>query len=52
MDFLQHLQTLEHMFNRDTRCRGQITASWTAMGPPAPELNMVYMLQAENKPNA
>jgi Arc/MetJ family transcription regulator len=25
-------------------------ATWTAMGPPAPELDMLYMLQSENKP--
>jgi uncharacterized damage-inducible protein DinB len=52
MDSLQHLQTLAHMFmfNHGTHCRGQITATWTAMGPPAPERDMVYMLQSENKP--
>jgi len=52
MDFLQHLQTLAHVVNHGTHRRGQITASWTAMVPPAPELDMVYMLQSENKPNA
>jgi uncharacterized damage-inducible protein DinB len=50
MDFLQHLQTLAHVVNHGTHHSGQITASWTAMGPPAPERDMVYMLQSENKP--
>ena len=44
--------TLWHVFNHSTQHRGQITAALTAMGQPAPEFDMVYMLQAENKPNA
>ena len=44
--------TLAHVFNHSTHHRGQITAALTAMGQPAPELDMVYMLQAENKPKA
>ncbi len=44
--------TLAHVFNHSTHHRGQITAALTAMGQPAPELDMVYMLQAENQPNA
>ncbi len=44
--------TLAHVFNHRTHHRGQITAALTAMGQPAPELDMVYMLQAENQPNA
>jgi uncharacterized damage-inducible protein DinB len=43
--------TLAHVFNHGTHHRGQITAALTAMGQPAPELDMVYMLQAENNPN-
>jgi len=43
---------LAHVFNHSTHHRGQITAALTAMGQPAPELDMVYMLQAENKPKA
>ena len=38
--------TLAHVFNHSTHHRGQITAAMTAMGQPAPELDMVYMLQA------
>ena len=44
--------TLAHVFNHSTHHRGQIAAALTAMGQPAPEFDMVYMLQAENKPNA
>ena len=44
--------TLAHVFNHNTHHRGQITAALTAMGQPAPELDMVYMLQAENQPHA
>ena len=39
--------TLAHVFNHSTHHRGQITAALTAMGRPAPELDMVYMLQAQ-----
>ena len=47
MDSIKHFE-LNHGVHR----RGQITAALTAMGQPAPELDMVYMLQAENQPNA
>jgi uncharacterized damage-inducible protein DinB len=43
---------LAHVFNHSTHHRGQITAALTAIGQPAPELDMVDMLQAENKPKA
>jgi uncharacterized damage-inducible protein DinB len=39
--------TLGHVFNHGTHHRGQITAAITAMGRPCPELDMVWMLQAE-----
>ena len=41
--------TLGHVFNHATHHRGQITAAITAMGYPCPELDMVWMLQAESK---
>jgi len=44
--------TLAHVCKHTTHHCGQITAALTAMGQPAPELHMVCMLQAENKPNA
>jgi uncharacterized damage-inducible protein DinB len=44
--------TLVHVFHHISHHRGHITAAMTAMGQPAPELDMVYMLQAENQPNA
>jgi uncharacterized damage-inducible protein DinB len=44
--------TLAHVFNHSTHHRGHIAAAMTAMGQPAPELDMVYMLEAENQPNA
>jgi uncharacterized damage-inducible protein DinB len=47
MDSVKHFE-----LNHSTHHRGQITAALTAMGQPAPELDMVYMLQAENQPNA
>ncbi len=37
--------TLAHVFNHGTHHRGQITAAFTALGRPCPELDMVYMLQ-------
>jgi len=40
--------TLGHVFNHGTHHRGQITAAITAMGHPCPELDMVWMLQAES----
>lgn len=39
--------TLGHVFNHGTHHRGQITAAITAMGQPCPELDLVWMLQAE-----
>lgn len=43
--------TLAHVFNHGTHHRGQITAALTRLGQPAPELDLVYMLQEEqNKP--
>ncbi len=39
--------TLTHVFNHGTHHRGQITAAITAMGRPCPELDLVWMLQAE-----
>jgi uncharacterized damage-inducible protein DinB len=41
--------TLAHVFNHGTHHRGQITAAITAMGHTCPELDMVWMLQAEAK---
>lgn len=39
--------TLAHVFNHATHHRGQITAAITAMGHECPELDLVWMLQAE-----
>jgi uncharacterized damage-inducible protein DinB len=39
--------TLAHVFNHGTHHRGQISAALTAMGAPCPELDLVYLLQAE-----
>lgn len=41
--------TLAHVFNHATHHRGQITAALTAMGHPCPELDLVWMLQAERE---
>ncbi|MDO5288292.1 MAG: DinB family protein [Pseudomonadota bacterium] len=41
--------TLAHVFNHSTHHRGQITAVLTALGQAGPELDLVYMLQAEAK---
>jgi uncharacterized damage-inducible protein DinB len=41
--------TLGHVFNHATHHRGQITAAITAFGQPAPELDMVMMLQHESR---
>ena len=43
--------TLAHVFNHSTHHRGQITAALTAMGQPAPALDLVYMLQAQAHSN-
>jgi uncharacterized damage-inducible protein DinB len=40
--------TLAHVFNHGTHHRGQISAAITAMGRPCPELDLVWMLQAES----
>ena len=42
--------TLGHVFNHGTHHRAQITAAITALGRPCPELDLVWMLQAENVP--
>jgi uncharacterized damage-inducible protein DinB len=39
--------TLGHVFNHATHHRGQISAAITSMGHACPELDMVFMLQAE-----
>jgi uncharacterized damage-inducible protein DinB len=39
--------TLGHVFNHGTHHRGQITAAITALGHACPELDLVWMLQAE-----
>ena len=39
--------TLTHVFNHGTHHRGQITAAFTRLGQPFPELDLVYMLQQE-----
>ncbi len=41
--------TLGHVFNHGTHHRGQITATITAMGHPCPQLDLVWMLQAEGR---
>ncbi|MEP6740795.1 MAG: DinB family protein [Caldimonas sp.] len=41
--------TLGHVFNHATHHRGQITAAITAMGYPCPELDMLWMVQAESR---
>ncbi len=40
--------TLAHVFNHGTHHRGQITAALTVMGHACPELDLVWMLQAES----
>uniref|UniRef100_E6PU07 Putative DinB family protein n=1 Tax=mine drainage metagenome TaxID=410659 RepID=E6PU07_9ZZZZ len=41
--------TLAHVFNHGTHHRGQITAALTMMGHACPELDLIYMLQAERR---
>ncbi len=41
--------TLGHVFDHATHHRGQITAAITAMGYPCPEIDWVWMLQAESR---
>jgi len=40
---------LVHVFNHGTHHRGQITAAITALGHPAPELDLVFLLQEESR---
>jgi uncharacterized damage-inducible protein DinB len=40
--------TLAHVFNHGTHHRGQITAALTALGHPAPELDLAYLLHEES----
>ncbi len=40
--------TLAHVFNHGTHHRGQITAAITSMGHACPEIDLVWMLQAES----
>ncbi|BDA80846.1 damage-inducible protein DinB [Leptospira kobayashii] len=46
---LPYILTLAHVFNHGTHHRGQIIAAITAMGYSSPEIDLVYMLQAEEK---
>ena len=41
--------TLGHVFNHGTHHRGQVTAAITAMGYPCPEIDWVWLLQAESR---
>jgi uncharacterized damage-inducible protein DinB len=41
--------TLAHVFNHGTHHRGQVTAALTATGHACPELDLVWMLQAESR---
>lgn len=41
--------TLTHVFNHGTHHRGQVTAALTAMGHACPELDLVRMLQQEQR---
>jgi uncharacterized damage-inducible protein DinB len=45
---LPFASTLAHVFNHGTHHRGQLTAAITAMGHACPELDLVWMLQAES----
>ena len=45
---LPFASTLAHVFNHGTHHRGQITAAITAMGRTCPEVDLVWMLQAES----
>ncbi|TGN19624.1 DinB family protein [Leptospira idonii] len=48
---LPYVLTLAHVFNHGTHHRGQIIAAITAMGYSSPEIDLVYMLQAEERMN-
>lgn len=39
--------TLMHVFNHATHHRGQVSAALTALGRPAPEIDLILMLQEE-----
>ena len=41
--------TLAHVFNHGTHHRGQVTAALTALGQPCPVIDLVYMLQEEQR---
>lgn len=41
---------LAHVFNHSTHHRGQITAALTALGRPAPDIDLVYYLQNPSQP--
>lgn len=41
--------TLGHVFNHGTHHRGQISAAITALGHACPEMDLIWMLQAEAK---
>jgi uncharacterized damage-inducible protein DinB len=43
--------TLAHVFNHGSHHRGQISAAITVLGHPCPELDLVWMLQAESAPS-
>ena len=46
---LPFMPTLGHVFNHGTHHRGQVTAALTALGQPAPVIDLVYMLVEEQK---
>ena len=46
---LPYAATLAHALNHGTHHRGQITAALTMMGHPSPEIDLVWMLQAERR---
>ena len=41
--------TLAHVFNHGTHHRGQISAALTALGQDCPVLDLVYLLQSDNR---
>jgi uncharacterized damage-inducible protein DinB len=44
---MPYAATLAHVFNHGTHHRGQITSAITAMGQPCPQLDLMWMLRAE-----